>query len=847
MYMTESFLIILLAGTVASKEVIVGVLLPTIDVDDNRFDQPARAIRLAFDEIKKNPNILPDTQVRLVVNITGYDRWQTITAALWQVNVAGVTCIVGGADVSAVRVISPIANAGGVPFISPSPTQYDPDSEILYPTFIAIQQTNDRLNVALKAIIDQFGWRKIAFIHSDDDYGINGIRYAIDIAITQGYHITSVYLEEPHGPHLADSEIEDILKLKEDNLRIFVLVLHPSEQAAVLRLASESGMFEVGYAWIIVHCNYGTDLFLKGRMDGIICIRQKIDDTKSNELFERIQESEYRGNESSMWIASVYAYNAAKRIVQALQSLSQNETEEKQPVSGNLSCYSDYWSVAAARKKLLKALKTESFTDIGGFSHLNDTSQEMQYEYVNYHNGQFDLFATYRQEFSLVSADSNTQRVLFPGNKTIVPLDIPTKHSDTLRILVPRSPPMADYVSKTTGKACDQLQNHQDCEFTGIGIELINNITAAIGLDAKYVLWTGHWKELIRQIEDESTDWDLTAEVTAVTSLRSKQVTFSSSIYDSGLKILIKTTKQDPPLGQSMLLPIKPFSTCLWLLLIGVVTLAVFLGCFAGNEVINFPALMYFFFLPARLNKQRRPAKSREQSPFKLCGKLSLKLLFVFCIAMLLFLFMIMLSVYTSNLSVHLYNQHNTPPTPDFRDLSGSKYTVGCRPGTPDCDYVQNELSVKDPYPVEDGHHAVELLKNGTIDAYVADTVHLSYLAAANSNVMVVGQLEQHQKYAFPMKLSLPYANQINRIILEAVEKGYVFGALHERLINTQVEHSTEPKTSPQPLTLNDFRGLFLLVGVAGGIIIIIFGGCLKLLKRLKCLEWLKRCIKQEK
>ena len=824
--------------TRAPKEVNVGVLLPAFEVDGKLFDQPVRAVRMAFDEINKNPNILPDTQVRVVVNSTGYDRWQAIEAALWQVNVANAISIVGGADASAVRVISPIVKEGDVPLISPSAVEYEPNSEILYPTFYRVGPPADRLSLAVKEIIDQFSWRKIAVIHSDDDYGINGIRYAIDIAIAQGHQITSVYMEEPHSPHLTDSEIQDIHRLKDDDLRIFVVVLHPGEQAAVLRVASGAGMFKEGYAWIIAHCNYGTDLFVQGKMDGIICIRQQINDTVSKELFERMQKSEYRGEESSMWTDSVYAYNAANSIAQALNAVLQSESKEEEPVNDKRSgsCPDYRPTGTAVGKELLNVLRTESFTDITGSFNLNGTSWEVEYEYLNYHNGQFVLFARYNQEFSPVNTDSNTQLVHFPGNKTIIPLDIPAKHSSMLMVLVPISYPITHYIDKTTQKRCVHPQDHSNCEATGIAITLINNITAKIGLVVNFTPWTDNWNELVREIGKENSKWDIAAGAATITSVRSQQVTFSSSIYDSGLKILIKR----PPIeGWGYFGFIKPFTWPVWLLII----ITILIGTVAFMLIVEPEAVERNKDLNADVNdcNQKREGlwfRILDAVYFSWCTAFVVhsvdgvnRLCSRFYLAVLSFVMFVLLGVFTANMTAFLASQHSTQSIHDFKDLLN--VTVGCRPGTSDWDYVENELSVKDITVVKNGLDAVQLLKNEVIQAYVADTPHLLGLAATDCDVVVTGHQEQHQKYAFPMKRSLPYSNQINKAILEAVEKEYITVAFNKVFANaTKCPSMLEQDTTPK-LTLKDFAGLLTLAAGAAFVISAGKGTCL-LCKKMK-------------
>jgi ABC-type branched-subunit amino acid transport system substrate-binding protein/lipopolysaccharide export system protein LptC len=930
-----------------SSEVNVGVLLPTVDVDGKLFDQAIRTVQLAIDETNKNPSTLPNTQVRVVVNSTGYDKWQTMEAALWQINAAKVIAIVGGADASEVKVISPIVKAQKIPLVFPSTVEYnlDLDSEGLYPTVIRIGLPDERLGLAVKEIVDHFSWRKLAIIHSGDDYGVNGVRYTLDTARALGYdNITSVYLKETRGPHLSESDGRFIRGLKDEGFRIFIVVLHAGGQAQVLRVAADAGMFEKGYAWVITHCNYGTDLFVPGRMDGIICIRQQANDTAMREVYERMQESEYRGEESRLWLDSAYAYSAAKGLAQALDDVLLSKNEDDKGSDGT----DTQPTPTTAGKELRNVLRTKSFFDWKEFFNFQGNNTGSKYEYLNYHNGQFVLFATYDQNFVLAAADSNTQSVRFPGNQTVVPLDTPSKSSDSLRVLVPISYPFTDYIDKTTGETCVHRQDHTDCEFIGVAIRLIKHIAGQIGLGINFTLWTGSWDDLVKQVGDESSQWDMASGSVTATSSRSQHATFSSSIYDSGLRIL---TLRPSVKEKGYFEFFKPFKWSLWLTIGGTLLFSAIVMLYLDPEAIeeegigttvqanetstasvrvnshadevsttnpvasdaendenhgrNLPADTNAEIstasvrvnphadeastsnpvasdaendedhgrnLPADTNAEISTASVRvnphadeasTSNPVasdaendenhgrnllacikasmlilkKICKKFLDAVHFSFCVffavhsmnsirhwysrlfvIVLCFWVLIIMSVYTANTAVFLTKRQTIQTISDYNDLSNAP--VGCRMGTLNWDYVKNELAMKHVIDVNGGHHAVRLLKSGEIKAYIADTPHVLGLAAADCDMVVVGSQEQHQKYAFPMKRSLPYRNLINKGILDAVGREFVTDTLDELLDNRCP--SLLPEETIRAITLKDIGGLFMIAGGSGIVALVV-------------------------
>lgn len=808
----------------------LGLLLPTVDVDGTLFDQPVRAVRMAVDEINRNPSILPNTQICVVVNSTGNNRWQAMETALWQVNVAKVIAIIGGADASEVKVIAPIAKKGVIPLIFPSTIEYDRelDSETLYPTVFRVEPPDDRLGFAVRGISEHFSWHKLAVVHSDEDYAVNGVRYAVDTARTlESDDIKSVYVKERRGHHLAEAESQAIRRLKDDGFRIFIVVLQPGKQAEVLRIASEAGMFEENYAWVLTHCNYGTDLFVQGKMDGIICIRQPINETVSKEVYWRIQESVYRGEESSLWLDSVYAYEAAYWFAQALDVLLSDHENELEVVDDGISIDDKQSGIPHYRptpsivgKDLLRVMRTESLANTTGLFDKR-TSTSVKYEYVNYHNGQFISFATFDEKFSLIDPDSDTQFVHFPGNQTVVPLDTPSNHSKSLTVLVPISFPFTDYVDKTTGESCVHRQDHTDCEFIGVAIRLMKHIRSQTGLGVQFTLWTNSWNDLVKQVGNESSPWDMAVGSVTVTSLRSQYITFSSSVYDTGLRIL---TLRPPVETKGYFEFLRPFSLSVWL-------------CIAGT--LLFAALVMLVLTPndftmeemTHMHESNNKTTEDEGRVKKVLFRLICAVHFSCCVCfaahsmdnkkrlhsrffvtVLCFWVLIMMSAYTANMAAFLTQRQSTQRVHDYKDLVN--IPVGCRFDTVNWDYVTNELALRHVVKVTDGHHAVRLLKSGHIKAYIADAPHVLGLAGEDCDVVVVGSQEQHQKYAFPMKRSLPYHNHINKAILDAAEEEFVTDTLDELLDNKCP--SLWRQDTVNSVTLDDIGGLFMLIAITG-------------------------------
>jgi ABC-type branched-subunit amino acid transport system substrate-binding protein len=131
----------------------IGVLLSSVSVEGSTFNQLNRAVMMAVDEINGNQDILPNTSINAVVNSTRYDRWTAMQATLWQVNVAKVVAIIGGANPSEVKVVSPIVSSASVPLLSPLAFEFELESNDQYPTFFRVGAAYDRLDQVVRVCL----------------------------------------------------------------------------------------------------------------------------------------------------------------------------------------------------------------------------------------------------------------------------------------------------------------------------------------------------------------------------------------------------------------------------------------------------------------------------------------------------------------------------------------------------------------------------------------------------------------------------------------------------------------------------------------------------------------------
>ena len=795
----------------------LGVLLPSIVIADEELNQPVAAVEMAANQINADETLLPNACIEIVANDTSDGLWETMEAALWQINAAKVDAIIGPAEGSTTQVVSPIAAEAGVPLLTPSAVSFDTDTSILlHPTFFRVSPYDLYLEQVVQETLGEFTWTKVAVIVTRDNYRAQAIANTftgdesrIDVA-------AFVYLHEPHN-ELDATEIQQLRRLKDADVSIFVVAVAGSELNLVLSVAAEAGLMDVGYAWIVVWCNYGTDVFDERTMNGILCIRQRVDSNVTTALWEKFASQPFSGIGYSPWLDSVHAYDATMAVAQVINDVQ--SMSPRQQLSDSL----DFRPLPSPyAHSVLRQLRQGNFTGMSGSFDFS-AQQASTYDILNYNDGEMLSVATWTQNDRFNSMDNVTIR--WPGNTTVVPTGFSVQSDSVINALIPMSWPFTGLRHKTTGENCEHLppENHTDCTFQGVAIELMEKIANSETIKAKlkYHLWRQGWTDMVKVIGNDSTPYDMAIGSVTVTEERASYAVFTRSIYTSGIRIL---TARPQTISPGLAEFFKPFEWAVWLLIVvALLVCAVVIMYLDPSAVVSEPPKVY-----NEMSRAKRLFHSWVDSTYfsfatfffvqqqENVNNIFARILLV----MLCFFVLIIVGAYTANMAAFLTNRpHMTEMITDYKDLIGR--SVIARKGTASVPYVQEELNLGGNLTlVRTGDKAVELLKSNKGDAYISDTPHVLGLAAGDCDVIVVGSQEQQQFYAFPTKTNFRFREQINKEIAAAIDEEFVTNTL-QKVLNNQcppVEEDSESHTDP--ISIRDVAGLFVVSAVAASLFV---------------------------
>ncbi|GJT29721.1 glutamate receptor 2.7-like protein, partial [Tanacetum coccineum] len=190
------------------REVGIGVIL---DMDSN-VGELQGSILMALEEFYGEPDQRNDESVvstnyhyqrsLLVQHMTSPVRYPSTSIATDLITNTRVMAILGPQQSSQANFVLDIANRYKVPILSPvtSPSLSPKQN----PYFIRIAQTSSTQAQPIAALVKLFGWREIALVYEDTDFGRGPISYMFDAMVTVG---TQVKCQTLLSPSSTDDEI----------------------------------------------------------------------------------------------------------------------------------------------------------------------------------------------------------------------------------------------------------------------------------------------------------------------------------------------------------------------------------------------------------------------------------------------------------------------------------------------------------------------------------------------------------------------------------------------------------------------------------------------------------------
>ncbi|KAF9623799.1 hypothetical protein IFM89_005384, partial [Coptis chinensis] len=728
-----------------------------------------------------------------------------------------VQAILGPQTSSEAVFVVDIGNKTEVPIISFSATS--PSISFTKTPYLIRTTLNDSKQViAIAAIIKSFGWREVVPIYEDTDYGKDMIPYLIDAIQDVNSHVPyrSVLCSSP-----TDVQIRgELYKLMTMQTRVFVVHMRTSLGSRLFSIANELRMMSKGYVWIIT--DGITDLLssmnssIVESMQGVLGIKAYVPGSGKLDNFKRRWKRIFFQknpdiDEAELNIIGLWAYDSVWALATAVERLNTVSPRYKKLDNRTNTTDLENLGISENGPTLRDSILQTKFQGLSGEFCLKDGQlQSSTFKIINLvGKGEREIgfwspthgLSGNSDLTTKTSSQTNLRAIIWPGETTVVPKGWEMPASERkLKVGVPRINGFSNFVNvekdrKTnatlvTGFCIDVFKAAVDSMKYALPYEFVP-FEKADGESA------GDYNELVYQVYLQN--YDVVVGDVTILAKRSNYVDFTVPITESGVSIVVPVKEDD---RKNAWIFLKPLTMELWL-----TTGAFFI--YTGFVI---------WVLEHGINKDFRGKPSQQVGT-----------IFYFTFSTLVFAHILILtSSYTASLTSMLTVQQLQPTIKDISDLKNTGDYVGYLSGSFVYELAQSlgiHSSKLRPYGnVEAFHEALSKgSQNGGVSAIIDEIPYIKVLLAKYcTKYKMVGPTHRTAGFGFVFRKGSPLVPDISRAILNVTE-GDKMEAIDREWFGQQVSCQEQGTTTSESLTLDSFKGLFMIAGVASATAFLVF------------------------
>ena len=693
-----------------------------------------------------------------------------------------------------VSATDPFLNTGATPFLFTLSTSDYYQSEVIYD------------------ILVRYEWYEVTLMSSTDSYGINGLLKLHDLlGKNDRFHIIEiVYIQSSY----ANYGIQELKKLKFSLSRVIILNCLESKSAEVLSKAEKFGMLTEGFVWIVTDALTSFPATLADSngiyspsMEGLIGITGALNKSKEYYDFKVKFLTKYPNRTAvDLGIYEMLFYDALQLATFVLKDLSVDYHKTDVTCTNNSP-----WDKG---KEIMEKVLSSKYNGITGPINFtkNGESTRILYDVLNFKNDIFQKVGNWNNYTHLDLEDT----VTFLGGTKNIPFGTPeTLSGYHFKLGLLEGEP---FVLKSRG--C----NGTDC-YSGYCVDLMNRLSKDLNFTFEYLepldqkagskdASTGQWNGMVADLINKRID--IIAVHLSVSSLRKEVIDFSTAFMDAGIVAVV----QGETGAKNLFFFLSPLSTEVWISVIFCNILVTAIICFLGksspygkygskilamqtcqckdcknfNEKRNFEDRNFrnvvtygcllgknedenkmddlSFFNSAWLVTVGLVGHAAKARPY--CASAS-SLLFTWWLFIL-----IIVSMYNANLTAFLTLSNAGVTLTDVKDLLrqekyswgmiGSRYPESLLLNNLDDDYVK---IANEGEKLMNFTQALERVKEGGF-VFIDESPVIDHNLKDDCEVILIGSKFQKFIYSFGLPKNTPYANLINKRMLQYREEGYM-------------------------------------------------------------------------
>ncbi|XP_047340874.1 glutamate receptor 2.8-like [Impatiens glandulifera] len=717
--------------------------------------------------------------------------------------------IIGPQKSSQANIVMDLGDRAHVPIISFSATS--PSLLRRTPYFIQTAQSDDTQVGAIAAIVKYFQWRGVVIIHEDTEYG-TGVVPHLSNAL-QDFDVRIMYRSIIPLSATDDFILKELYKMMTQQTRVFVVHMSSNIGARLFLKAKEIGMMNEGYAWIITNdmtdLLYSLDSHVIEAMQGVLGVKPLIPMSELN---------------TSMF--GLWAYDTLWALAMSAERIG----EPKQPAeisnSGNQTGPELLTlPVSQTGPELLKSILEASFQGVGGNFKLDKGQlQPSAYKILNVLGNKEKEVGMWAPGTKDVN-DVSLHDIVWPGMSTVIPKgwEFPVS-GKRLKIAVPFKDGFTEFVNVVV----DPITNRKIV--SGYSIDIFDSVMSALPYAVPYDYYpyesmtgvkagSSYYNDLVNQVYLQNFDAAV-GDIT-ITANRSKYVDFTFPYAEGGISMIVPITYEDM---NNKWIFLKPLTKELWLTSIAFAIGTGFVvwllehrinAAFRGPPSHHVGMILYFPCTSLVFANRERIVSNLAR----------------LVVAIWLFVVLIWSSSYTASLSSRLTLQNLKPIVSDVEELKRNGDYVGYEYGSFIANVLKDmkisESKLKDYKSRGECHEALSMgTNNGGISAFFDVVPYNKYfLSKYCDKFTTIGPVYHTDGFGFVFPKGSPLVADVSRSLINIIEGNQLLDLQNKWFGSSTCVGSSNGTPSSGSLTLNSFKGLFIITGTITGLCLVVYLG----------------------
>ncbi|CAF3910688.1 unnamed protein product [Adineta steineri] len=759
---------------------------------------------------------------------TGGDPMIAIADTCQAVSISNIVGIVGPGLSREAVLVAPFTTRVGIPAISYAATDPALSDGNAYPAFYRTISSDSTAALAFAQLFIRFNWTSCIMIYQNDEYGTGGAS-----ALGEIFSANNLVVLETIAFDIVTLAIHGDLKslLTSSTARIIILWADSDYAPLVIQKALDLDLLSPRFTWILSVAvsldNFNSTSYDK--LTGVISIEPvggsvvnaSINTTLLNaayNIWQQYEPESFPGSDKVSYHA-LFSFDATWLLIQGINQLCSSFPN----ISSTCITFTDD-SFCFNRRfvnsdMLMNVLDNTSFLGVSGpIQFLNNITDPVDGNYYIARNIQYSS-TNVSYVPVLVWSDSNgwttntqTNVIIWPGNSSTVPTGFASVRGLTLSIIVVESAPftMMSNIQDGSGNISTKL--------TGYIPDLLDQLQGQMGFipNITYFPSDASYNDLINLVANGTFDMFI-GDVT-ITAARREIVDFSSSIFDSSLSVIVRSSVSAQLDLWSYL---KPFSVKLWITLLGATIYAGILICILEgqtNEALQNRSIVSITGLCMLFSFSTIIGGGADFDATTGPGRI--------LTAGLNILSLILVAAYTANLASDLTLLKTAGIISGIDDIKNGKVSysrIGIITDTSIEDYYLEEISggSQNFYSLISTDEMIEALLDKKIDASIMDSGTLEYLTNnIYCNLTLVGSDFNPSSYGIVFQKNWLYDQDFDIAILTLRENG-TFDALQKQWFQSNIcSHSSDTSTG---MSIDSMAGLFMTFAVISAIAILYY------------------------